>query len=393
MSQRVVNMLPNPRNNSNILLGEKQHIIFVDSNDADKIREYTDALGTSSLHDSLSIISSTDTSVSEKGKAIGDLILLRHILSGEIQFKEKRLFTLFQTAIGKKFINISKYIKRYSDLYFNNKVKELIMDLDNNEKDISVIARPLLEFMRSIVLTSMPISPMVGIGNAYVFFALFAILVPIVTARVLNEVEDKVYTIALVKLIDRFLSTNEDIHEIINNPESGAIVPEPLRNDPLGMALYFKYIKQINIKNEQYAKATGLQRKRRNIEKQTGTNVLNMNTFTALNKSLDDCGICLKPLASAVMGKPIEICENHHMFHGICIVKWILNSGSGEKLCPTCRQPISDDTIRQLFQDKNVLDHTIEERFINNPGFGGGRKRWTLRYKKRKSTRKNMRRK
>lgn len=313
MYSRAVNMLPNPRNNSNVLLGDKQHVIFVDSNDANKIKQYTDALGTTSLHDSLGILSNTDTSVSEKGKAIGDLILLRHILSGEIQFKEKRLYKLFQTAIGTKF-------------------------------------------------------------------------------KIANF-DDEQYTVPIIKLIDRFLSTNEDIHEIINNPESGTIVPEPLRNDPLGMALFFKYIKRINIENDRYAQAIGIQRKRRNIEHQTDTNVLNMNTFTTLNKSLDDCGICLKPLASAVMGKPIEVCENHHMFHGTCIVKWILNSGSGDKLCPTCRQPISDDTIRQLFQDKNVLDETIEQRFIRNPGFGGGRKRRTLRYKKRKSTRKNMRRK
>jgi len=504
-------------NNSNVLSGEKNHVIVVNKDDADKIREYTEALGTTSLHDSLSVLSSLETSVSQKGKAIGDLILLRHILSGEIQFKEKRLFNLFQSVIGKKFENIGKRMTKKIIDYamFKQEIEKVILKLDNNEKDISVIAHPLVSLMVSFaVAAGASYIPFIAIvrenyfnilgnisnkidhieiemrkiymkgppydnttleqladqavvlqtqfrdfrdsdyvkenftnlllSNGNVFYPiLVGLIASMKTAQSIIKYEDEIYTGAIVKLIDRFLSTNKEVQDIINNPESGSLIPEPLRNDPLGMALFFKYIKKINIeyRKGEEAKARNmllrekaktraeLRRERNNIETQTGTNVLNMNTFKRLNKALDDCGICLKPLAAVQMGEPIEVCENHHMFHDKCIVKWIRNSRN--TLCPTCRQPILD-SVRDIINNMNILENEIDEVvpgmvnnanngvapvfnnnnngvapvFNNNNGVApgmvnnannanngvvrGGRKRRTLRYKKRKSTQKNM---
>jgi len=534
-------------NNSNVLSGEKNHVIVVNKDDADKIREYTEALGTTSLHDSLSVLSSLETSVSQKGKAIGDLILLRHILSGEIQFKEKRLFNLFQSVIGKKFENIGKRMvkeNKYQSI-FKEEIEKVILKIDNNEKDISVESRPLISLMLSFIFAAgASFIPFGGIvikkrhdliyellgksddltkqinavydsmkesyykgtteesitlitkfkeqikqleeqqnivdkeyatlisstnftdesitnlllTNGNLFYPiLIGLIASMKDAQNIIKFEDEIYSAAIVKLIDRFLSTNKEIQDIINSPESGSLIPEPLRNDPLGMALFFKYIKKINIeyRKGEEAKARNillreeakaraiilrekaktraeLQRQRNNIETQTGTNVLNMNTFKRLNKALDDCGICLKPLAAVQMGEPIEVCENHHMFHDKCIVKWIRNSRN--TLCPTCRQPILD-SVRDIINNMNILENEIDEvvpgmvnnavapvfnnnngvapvfnnnngvapvfnnnngvapGMVNNANNGvvrGGRKRRTLRYKKRKSTRKNI---
>jgi hypothetical protein len=479
-------------NNSNVLSGEKKHVIVVNKDDADKIREYTEALGTTSLHDSLSILSSLETSVSQKGKAIGDLILLRHILSGEIQFKEKRLFNLFQSVIGKKFETIGKRMteKIIDYAMFKQEIEKVILKLDNNEKDISVIARPLVSLMVSFAVAAgasyIPFITIVEVNysnilwdikdkienieiemrkiymkgppydntsleqladqavvlqtqfrdfrdsdyvkenftnlllsNGNVFYPiLLGLIASMKAAQSIIKYEDEIYTGAIVKLIDRFLSTNIEVLEIINSPDSGSLVPEPLRNDPLGMALFFKYIKKININGEKLRQVkyrAELQRGITNIEKQTGTNVLSMNTFGRLNKSLDDCGICLKPLAAVLMGKPIEVCNNHHMFHDKCIAKWIRNSRNN--LCPTCRQPISGAIVNAAVNANNgavnnnngvvpgavnngvvpgLVNNGVAPGMVNNANNGvvrGGRKRRTLRYKKRKSTRKNMSRK
>jgi hypothetical protein len=469
-------------NNSNVLSGKKEHIIVVNKDDVDKIREYTKALGTTSLYDSISILSSLETSVSQKAKAIGDLILLRHILSGDIQFKEKRLFNLFQSVIGKDFIDIAKSWNDLPNINIKEKVEKLIVELDNNEQDIKVIAKPFRYYLKHIIeilgisfvgATAPPaLAIMAYLSPEMAIRLLVILLIVFGAAHAHNKIEGKVLTIAVVKLIDRLLSTNKEIHEIINSPDSGSLIPEPLRNDPLGMALFFKYIKKINVA----MRTAELQREISKIEKQTGTTVLSMNTFKRLNKPLDDCGICLKPLAAVLMGKPIEVCENHHMFHDKCIGKWLRNSK--ENLCPTCRQPIlgsvkdrinymnipenkSDDVVpvivnngvvprmvnnvvlpgmvnnvvlpvivnnannsvvpdfnnnnnglvsefnnnnNGLVPEFNNNNNGIVTEFLNNNNNGvapgmvnnnngvvrGGRKRRTLRYKKRKSTRKNM---
>jgi hypothetical protein len=412
-------------NNSSILFGDKQHVIVVDKNNAKLVKEYADTLGITSLHNALEVLINTDkSSITQKAKAVEDLILIRLILSGDIQFKEKGLFGLMQNVIGNKF-------KKFPKDKGGNVVRQLIEDLDSGKNDVSVIKHFFIKlifiFGTTTVFSLMVSTPIIAgtISNPYTnptaresgiirktiknlyaeltdithdserynmvlteiadlksklnnmptgseelfdflitnigiaYPILIGLLVSMLTARKMVNWENNIYTTAIVRLIDRFLLTNEYIYDIINDPKYGFDVPKPLVDDQLGMALYFSYIKHINTQGQN----TRVQVIRNDIDKETGTPVINMSIFGRLNKALDDCGICLNPLGTAGMSTPVEVCDNHHMFHMECIKKWIKG---GKNLCPNCRKPI--------------LPSITEMR--------GGRKRRTRRTKKKTPTRK-----
>jgi len=419
-------MATNTENNSNILLGDKQHVIIVTGKDADDIRKYTDALGTTSLYNALEIISNPNASSIDKAKAIEDLIFIRLILSGSIQFKQPRLLGLVETVIGNNFKKLPKKLEG------GRLVKELIDALEKGDKDVSVIKhfiilligffgmaaipafgglhaagltkyydiiRPLKEELysairaRRFIAGDDPSNPAytqyndeveraqhqldsVGDDQSFIldfFLSNLNFMYPIIigliasmgAARGMINYENNIYTIALVKLIDRFLSSNM-ILDIINDPDSNFGLPKPLEGNQLGIALYFQYIKKIraDLEAEKINETEKLETERRtDIEVETGTVPLNISKFE--QGVINDCAICLKPLAAAGTGGPIEVCKNKHMFHRNCIKQYIQSQRVPK--CPMCREPILPAVITEAQR--------------------GGRRRRTLRsYKKRRSS-------
>jgi len=172
----------------------------------------------------------------------------------------------------------------------------------------------------------------------FIYPIIIGLIASMATARRMINHENNIYSIALVKLIDRFFLNNKMIFHIINNPDSKFGLPKPLEGNQLGMALYYQYIRRLqqkymnNIKLEEETKSQSI---RNSIEEQTGTVPLRMSNFSRIANPLDDCAICLKPLAAAGKGTPIEVCRNHHMFHRNCIKEWIQSGAT--RGCPTCR--------------------------------------------------------
>jgi len=244
-------------NNSGILSGSEQHVIVVTRKDADEVRKYTDALGTTSLYSALEILSTPDTSSMDKAKAIEDLILIRLILSGSIQFKEESLLGLFQSVVGNKF----KKLPESSNGGIDDKgplVERLLRDLDEGKKDVTVIKPFIIMIILNFGLGAIPTFGFLQFSGSlmgraddiylsnlnFMYPIIIGILASMAAARGMVNYENNIYTIALVKLIDRFLSSNM-ILDIINDRASNFGLPTPLRGNQLGMALYFQYIKQL----------------------------------------------------------------------------------------------------------------------------------------------------
>jgi len=401
-------------NNSNVLLDHETHVIVVTGKNADEVRKYTDTLGTTSLFNALEILSNPDASSIYKAKAIEDLILIRLILSASIQFKEPTLLKLFERVIGTNFKNLPE---RRDD---NKLVEKLVKRLDTGSNDIEVYETFLVNLIAAFGIGMIPafgfffdarqkyfdikstlenalrvaeakgdsakaisyIDKLESLGSedlfvsnyflsdlTFIYPIIIGLIAAMATTRIMINHENNIYSTALVKIIDRFLSSNTMIIDIINDPGSKFGLPKPLEGNQLGMALYFQYIKQLqekyinNIKLEEETKSQSI---RNSIEKQTDTVPLRMSNFSTMINPLDDCGICLKPLAAAGTGTPIEVCRNHHMFHRNCIKDWIKSGAT--RGCPTCRERILPAVVAQAQ--------------------GGGKRRTRRRYKKRRSTRK-----
>ena len=54
------------------------------------------------------------------------------------------------------------------------------------------------------------------------------------------------------------------------------------------------------------------------------------------------CSICLEPYSAGVLAKQLPTCS--HQFHKNCIALWLLRS----KICPFCKQQITEEAIRGL---------------------------------------------
>jgi len=80
-------------------LNERGYV--VDLNNTKNVSKYEDALGTTSLQQALSILVNKDSTDDEKAGAIQDLILIRLILSGKIQFRSSG--DLITKTVGKGF--------------------------------------------------------------------------------------------------------------------------------------------------------------------------------------------------------------------------------------------------------------------------------------------------
>jgi hypothetical protein len=380
-------------NNSNILLGNEQHVIVVSGDDANDVKEYTRALGITSLYDALQVFANLESASSiQKAKALEDLIFIRLILSGSIQFKEPSLLGLFQSVVGNNFEKLPETSNGRRGVP-QRLVEELLNNLDEGKKDVTVIKKFIVLLIGFFGIGFIPVfggldfvgSQMGGPGG-YLNFILsnLNIMYPIIigiiasmaAARSMVNHENNIYSIALVKLIDRFLSNNRYIDDIINDPEYGFGLPKPLRDNQLGMALYFQYIKKLQAGyREKLVEGEDDEDRRIEIEKNTagedgaGAFPLNFNIFSRDARSGNSCAICLKQLGAAGMGRYSEVCKNGHLFHNKCIKGWI-RGGPGRSTCPFCREAIFPDIIEMAQR--------------------GGRKRRTRqRRNKRRSTRKN----
>ena len=491
----VANQQRNNRNNSNILLRNKEHVIIVSCDDVKQSKKYTDALGATSLSDALSVFINKETTVDQKGKALGDLILLRLILSGKIQFKQK-LFGFVNAAITKDFKKLP------SNRRIDKEIEELVKELESGD-DIHIFNRFLTKilfvFGSSVILSSLTsifiafgkaqlladnitsdigqqreqyeILPEVGqresilphltdakdsldklteqlantqarynanptdaaksslnsVQSAFdqytgivnrlqsifnsspatpprplappempefnalarkIMFQILAsnnlnYIIPIVigviaaTSYTKGQVnwQDSIISKALVITIDKFISTNDELFDILHTTKSDSLVPTPLKDDPLGMALFFKYINTLEKSKFKVQPNSN--------EKTLGTTILNMRTF--MNKGQgDECPICFDPLIDiSKYGKAVTVCEQHHKCHIKCISDWIESKSIQKATCPMCRGPIIPSLLEEITNERNRDPKKALETLWSASTRGGKRqtKRKTLKNK------------
>jgi hypothetical protein len=379
----------------------------LDINNTKNVSKYEEALGTTSIQNALSILLDNEKSEDEKAGAINDLIMIRLILSGKIQFRSSKFGGLIKTTVGKGFEGIE--YRNLDGIY--KEIDKLVNDLDENPGKEPEIFKG---FLRKLITTFVTA---VGIGTAFhalvswidlernirqyiyrrndiydemhkmmargdsttqwstqtpeylelqaeknlqqskiqemsnpkYFGILFGkqllnqgtIFAPVIigvlssmyVARSMTRTQNEKIRVALIKMIDSFMVTNEEILRILN--ENGT-VPKVFENDGPAMALYNRYIRAMYKKYDDIKKKKN-ENRRVEIETNTNTTVLNFGKFLTSGLG-DDCGICTKPLSSA--GMPVvklDPCD--HKFHQKCINDWIkeLNKTEREHTCPICR--------------------------------------------------------
>jgi len=475
------------RNNSNILLQNKEHIIIVSGDDVKQAKKYADALGATSLSDALSVFINRESSVDQKGKALGDLILLRLILSGKIQFKQK-LFGIINAAVTKDFKKLP------SNDNIDREIEEFISELDSGS-DIHIFNRFLTKILLvfgSTVLVSSLTSIFVAFGQAQVqasnitsdisqqreqyeqyipeqdqreiilphleeankyldsaknglatqqaiynanpngqskitlnmwkdsvnhwqdkvneYQSIFnsspprpsgppempevsaltrrllikilasnnlSYIIPIVigviaassyTKRRVNW-QDSIISKALVIMIDKYINTNDELLSILHTTSADSLIPTPLKDDQLGMALFFKYINTLE--------KSKLKVQVNSNEKILGTSTLNMRNF--MNKGQgDNCPICFDPLIDvSTHGKVVIVCKNRHKYHIQCISDWINSKPIDKAVCPMCITPIIPSLLKEIIEERN----TVRNQSANRGGGKRQTKRKSLKYK------------
>ena len=384
-------------NNSSVLVGNKHHTLIVSGDNAVEARKYAHTLGTTSLHEALSVLVNKKSSKEENEKALGDIILLRLILSGKIQFKERKFFGLVNTAITKSFKPLPTDPDDRKKM--NMIIENLVDQLDSGENDISVFRHFLKKiigvFGISAIIACFPLyfgavltydGPEIYNARKYLVdhgyngaetmgieqlsqstwltvpgyepyrkalegITLKAIssngvpLMPIIIGllaaanytKQLVDWQDNIISKGIVLLIDNFISTNQTLLRLLlENADGESLVPTPLKGDPVGMALFFQYIKQLkgaNIKPETEEERE-IREMNRN-DRKLGVTRTDMNSF--IQSGEPECSICGTNLSDASeYGKAVTACKNKHKFHKDCISKWIERNPT----CPVCREHV-----------------------------------------------------
>jgi hypothetical protein len=402
-----------PYNNSGVLVGDTRHTVIVSGDNVAQARKYAHTLGTTSLHEALSVLVNKESTKEENEKALGDLILLRLILSGKIQFKQRKLFGLVNRAITKSFKPLP------TDSRMKKMIEKLVDELDSGKNDISIF-RHFLKKIIAVFGISVLISSLgnvahflaidsiemqsaldsagqflrrKGWANAWVAqvnkddlldssfverypdFQVYAdrirgvreaafqtvlssptVILPLIigvlaAARYTQEqvaIQDNIISKGIVVLIDNFIGTNHILLRLLlENADGESLVPTPLKGDPVGMALFFQYIKDI----DKFTKKDINSRRNRN-DKELGVETMNMGSFLEHGEG-ETCPICTAPLIDlSDHEKAVTVCENKHKCHKDCISTWIRAKDKREEVaqCPMCNSPILPTLMNDVLQ-------------------------------------------
>jgi len=155
-----------PKNVNYTLKNLNKRGYTVEINNIKKVSKYEEALGLTSLQKALSILVNNESTDDEKAGAINDLILIRLILSGKLQFKSSG--DLITTTVGKGFEGIS-----YIDLNGNEKeltreVDRLVDDLDKRPGEEPEIFKGFLTKLITTFVTTAGISTAIHALGSYI---------------------------------------------------------------------------------------------------------------------------------------------------------------------------------------------------------------------------------
>lgn len=351
----------NPYNNSGVLVGDRQHTVIVSGDNAAQARKYAHTLGTTSLHEALLVLVNEESTKEENEKALGDLILLRLILSGKIQFKERKFFGLVNRAITKDFKRL--HVSQSSWFDIDDNIRKLIVDLRSSNKNrnktliilndftevastagpgVGAIMEGFSHYMGSSMLATLAASGVLSIIGA------IALLVAALHMYARVNWQDNIAAKAIVILIDEFISTNHLLLRLLlENADGESLVPTPLKRDPIGMALFFQYIKHIDTLAKD-----DINSKRNRNDKDLGVETMNMGSFMEHGEG-ETCPICTAPLIDlSDHEKAVTVCENKHKCHKDCISTWIRAKDKREEVaqCPMCNSPILPALINDVLQ-------------------------------------------
>jgi hypothetical protein len=140
-------------NNANFnKLNERGYV--VDLNNTKNVGKYEDALGLTSLQQALSILVNKDSTDDEKAGAISDLIMIRLILSGKIQFRSSKFGGLITKTVGKGFEGVQFRNLDEIDI----KLNELVNNLDKKPGEELKIFKGFLTTLITTFITTAGLS-------------------------------------------------------------------------------------------------------------------------------------------------------------------------------------------------------------------------------------------
>jgi len=323
-----------PYNNSGVLVGDTRHTVIVSGDNVAQARKYAHTLGTTSLHEALLVLVNEESTKEENEKALGDLILLRLILSGKIQFKERKFFALVNRAITKDFKRL--HVSQSSWFDINDRIKQLVVDLRNSNKDRYMTLGIFSDFTATASMAGpgmggiiegfshyvgSPMLPALAASGVLPIIGAIALLVATLHMYARVNWQDNIAAKAIVILIDEFIGTNHVLLRLLlENADGESLVPSPLKGDPVGMALFFQYIKHINkLAKEDAVRVRGISKRNRN-DRELGVETMNIGSFMEHGEG-ETCPICALPLIDLSQHeRAVTACKNKHKFHKVNLI-------------------------------------------------------------------------
>jgi hypothetical protein len=402
-------------------LNERGYV--VDLNNTKNISKYEDTLGLTSLQEALSILINNKSTDDKKADAINDLILIRLILSGKIQFKSSKFAGLITKTVGKGFEGI-----KYRTINGTNRLaEELITNLDKKPGEEPKIFKLFLTKLLTTFITSAGLTMVFhALGtkstvynNANGFSAnakgTYNQIVEMRNAPMQTAISPNgtpiTYSLTQTpeyhQLEARLAEQESKFSESYTPEYFGMILGKQLINQgtifaPLIIGLLSSIIAARAMTSSQNAtirKALVKMIDRYMIIDEEIFRILNESGtvpkvfendgpamalynryIRSMRKEYDEIKIirdskkctgydyipdkycfCLEPLTDCTNGSPYQINPCKHAFHKTCIEAW-KNSGTDKK-CPMCNGPI--DSLDRAVFDKPTLPNLSANNFAN----------------------------
>jgi hypothetical protein len=244
--------------------------------------DYSKLLGSESLYTVVKTLGQhTDTRTEEYDEALRDLIVMRLILSGQIQFR-KSIFGSWNKTIGRKFAKLpdprnisasqreridtltSKILNdletenfdrnSYSDL--NTSINELILALIvvlgmGQMVAIATYYQMMHEFYTSAMATQGALTQM-GVVDLFGFVLMATLQCMYIPDKFAKE--DNFMLTTMIRLIDKYITLSRKAMHIITLPPDDFKLPKVLNKNDDTRAIYYSYINTLRRMSDKYSR-------------------------------------------------------------------------------------------------------------------------------------------
>jgi hypothetical protein len=244
--------------------------------------DYSKLLGSESLYTVVKTLGQhVDTRTEEYDEALRDLIVMRLILSGQIQF-QKSIFGSWNKTIGRKFAKLpdprnisasqreridtltSKILNdletenfdrnSYSDL--NTSINELILALIvvlgmGQMVAIATYYQMMHEFYTSAMATNGALTQM-GVVDLFGFVLMATLQCMYIPDKFAKE--DNFMLTTMIRLIDKYITLSRKAMHIITLPPDDFKLPKVLNKNDDTRAIYYSYINTLRRMSDKYSR-------------------------------------------------------------------------------------------------------------------------------------------